>query len=363
MIFKTNMFIKSVLIICLLSNFQLVGQIIKFKNQDQFVWQNDSLARVPYPASGSVTFESRTGKGITKVKLPEGHPILGAHAWENKIYCLLGDEDIVPPRIIVVVHEQILGWTQLGIIDTSGNHGAVPSMLLPFGEDGRYLAYTSAQGFVDGDQASPVAIYRLKESSFSFERLIPLEFDGEPIQIVVKTDNWKHGELNPRLAATDKFLPFPIRFDGGVGIISMRAGLVWIIRDDKTSVSRVVNIYGVQKDDLSVKARNESAVLAVQPTKEGHITFALRDEAAFRHAHEFFDSVKNDVKDKDGKLIEQKKLLETFSDLVWRELDPITGEIEKIYPDNAPTHLRDLQTFRKFKFRYKIDGSIICFED
>ena len=201
----------------------------------------------------------------------------------------------------------------------------------------RFIGMNLIVGFGHGREVSPCAWWKVNANgTLEPERLLPIELDG-PVFLPVPENEPRGGfmKLSPRYSGLIPFLEYPIRVPGAAVVVSMRAGILWVITD-KAQTPRVIKLLPEQFEGLASRVDHPFALYGIQPMANGHVLAALRSREAL-----FGDGGK------------------ATAEVIWREIDPLTGTVGEPDPEllgNAP---RSLPVGRGLSFRFTAKGRLI----
>lgn len=355
--------ILAVLTIPVLAQDSSIPGIPKF--QSQLVWDQQGVSCILIGPHGRGVDIFTQGKAPREFKSPEGQRIL---TWsEGRFYALkttLGFE-----KVFLMASQEGGGFQEVGeFLETKQN---LPlDYCVPLRKEGLFLGACSAFGFVKDGKSSLIGIFRLREDGkLILEDVADIRLEHPLFRIGKPKPDETFVALDPAYTALAPFLEHLIQTDDYLVFASIRAGILWILDRERGSVRRTVNLYSVEDKDLGGTSDLETAILGIQPRSDGKVVIAARDEVAFWTAGKFFKYQKKEnhkaIWEEDAgpttdatddplhRKLEAFSAIRTFGDIRWWELDPITGKLEQIYPEGAPTRIQTPQDLKRFHFYFE----------
>ena len=185
-----------------------------------------------------------------------------------------------------------------------------------------YFAMNVVPGFTDGREAAPCAWWKQDdEGRLHPEALVPIELEGAVFRPVpVGRTFWAH--LEPRYRGLAPFLEHPVRVKGAFLVVSMHAGILWVIKDGNPLPSQAIKLVSLDAARLAGRVPHDSVLLGLQPMPNGHVLIAMRSEQA--------------VLDPPGSVAHPQ--------ILWKDLDPLEGVLADADSDlvaKAPTVLEE----------------------
>ncbi len=242
---------------------------------------------------------------------------------------------------------------------------AAPNQLYPLGEN-RYLGWNGV-GFWDGQRGSFFAIFRQgTDGQIRPSHLLDLGFKT-PLFIQGPDPRSKRPyRSNPHMGRLFSSLQgggfevFPA--PDGVILANFWTGLFFFV-SSKGSLRRTVNLYGLSESELG-SFDTEVAVVDAQPLADGDLLFCARTEEAVRLAPKVYQTqgTLEMYQKGEGDALDRRRneSLKAWPDLRWFRLDAGKGSFqETLPPRGAPSRLKDLQTFQRFRFNLLPDGRAI----
>jgi hypothetical protein len=215
----------------------------------------------------------------------------------------------------------------------------LPITLVGTASPDQFLGMNLIVGFGQAQEVSPCSWWKASGNGIlEAERLIPIELDS-PIFIPAPENEQRGGfmKLSPRYPGLIPFLEYPLRVPGAAVVVSMRSGILWVIQD-KAQRPNVIKLLPEQFEGLARRVDHPFALYGIQPMPNGHILAALRSREALSG---------------DG------ALPRPAAEVIWREIDPLTGSVTEPDPGllgNAP---RSLPWDRGLSFRFTAKGRLI----
>lgn len=242
-----------------------------------------------------------------------------------------------------------------------------PTLLHPTSKPGLYLGAHFTAGFSEDNHASILAWYKQSEKGeISFFTLVNLELDGPLFRSNLVKD--EQGKLQPGIAmllpsraAFAPFFNYPIRIGQRFLIVSLNAGVIWILEDGDARPKRTVKLVDLTPTQMSGLEPIERCILGLQPTPEGKLLLACRTEEAVKEGAKAFNTILKDNFGKEDEILvraEQEKATRVFGRIRWLELDPETGKVERVFPPGSLDQLQSFTHQRHFQFLVKKDGTV-----
>jgi len=239
-----------------------------------------------------------------------------------------------------------------------------------------FLATATMATFQDGNQSSRVAVLTQgRGNDLRLKRLI---------------------DLGPKEGPQGIFVPWALALPDGWALVHFRTGHLWTIRalGDRIQTRPYKVFDKVPDRALAGNMPLDVAVLGCQPGPTGDLLIATRSEDAVLKGRAFAKSVSPELgqpgwvdpellKDPSPQAREtvrraveaygkrqdelqdtvEPKVLEAFPELLWWELDPREGTLRRCEPPaGAPSRIGSLEVLKSFRFRFRVDGSLLMGE-
>lgn len=335
------------------------------KFQSQVVWDQQGSGCILIGPHGRGVDIFTQDKAHRDFKSPDGQRIL---TWsEGRFYALKTTPGF--EKVSLMASQEGGGFQEVGqFLETTQN---LPlDFCMPLRKEGLFLGSCSAFGFVKDGKSSLIGIFRLREDGkLVLEDVPDIHLDHPLFRIGKPKPDETFVTLDPAYSALAPFLEPLIQTEDYLVFASTRAGILWILDRERGSVRRTVKLYSVEDKDLGATSDLESAILGIQPRSDGKVVIAARDEVAFRTVRKFFNYQKKEKysavwesekasdpqapDDPESRKREAFFALRTFRDILWWELDPATGKLERVYPEGAPTQLQTPQDLKRFHFHFE----------
>ncbi len=249
---------------------------------------------------------------------------------------------------------------------TPGQWG-FPMRLFQSYEPALYLGINVESGFTKDGEASCCSWWkRGDKGTLRLESLIEVTFNGHPAMVPFKKDGKPVFALgNKNLPGLFPLLDDPIRVPGAFVLVSLKSGIVWVIKDGATRPSRTLNLNRLGDAFVGGVHPFPNVILGIQPLPNGHLLVAKRSESATNESYKHFDiepQASDAHADERGEK-EQRGALILFPEIEWVEVDPLPGEVMKAELDlvgNAPGFLKSKQDADRFSFGFDPDGKLVC---
>jgi len=142
--------------------------------------------------------------------------------------------------------------------------GSALRTFLPLAEEGWFLAQTvSSLGFVHEGKASTHAVFRRTGREIRFSHLVPLAFEGMPLNLPMPAHNGDGliGYFNPMARMAHPLFDTTLTAGEYRIVLAPRAGIAFVL-DRKGSLHRTVSVPpGLDKKDLLQEAELDWAIL------------------------------------------------------------------------------------------------------
>ncbi len=242
--------------------------------------------------------------------------------------------------------------------------GNYPVGLHPTSRPGLFLGINTACGFGEDGRASVYAWYTQSEKgTFDFLTLVDLDLDLDGRVFVPGMVDGKAvgARPHPARAALAPFFDYPIRLGDRFVLVSLNAGVLWILEDGAGSPKRTLRLVDLEGGQLSGKDPIARCILGLQPTPEGKLLLACRTEEAVKESEKAFRQTWEEnggAADEARARADMERAARVYGRLRWLELDPETGKLERVYPKGAPEHLESRAQLNAFRFELNADGSV-----
>ncbi|WP_316412176.1 hypothetical protein [Mesoterricola silvestris] len=167
------------------------------------------------------------------------------------------------------------------------------------------------------------------------EGLIPMELDGPVFEPEGRPGLVPWPKLKGKYGGLEPFLAFPVRAREAFLVVSMNAGILWIVPEDTHSPGRVVKLMGLTDEELAGTRKHPPVILDLQPMRDGRVLVALRTEKAIHEPNPRPDP-----------------------GIVWKVVDPVPGRVEEPDPGLLEGAPDELDPQRPFSFTFDMDGRL-----
>ena len=247
-------------------------------------------------------------------------------------------------------------WETHPIVKAEGDCG-IPFFLYATERKDQFLGVNVDTGFVVAGEASNCAWFGLGEDGkLRLQSVIPLELDGPVHTGLQAGGGYRMALVRPRYAWLVPFLDHPIRVPGAFVVVSMQAGMLWVIEDGSPFAKRI-DLAG--SDGLSVGKGSglPPVLLGVQPLRNGHLLIARLNPARYSDSRPADPGAPGALEAPSGP--SRPGPLE----LLWIDLDPVSGDHHPAGLDvlgNAPTSLASWQEAWSFSFGLDLGGRVVA---
>jgi len=225
----------------------------------------------------------------------------------------------------------------------------------------RFFSMNQDLGFNQDGELSICSWWKLgTKGMLEPEALIPIELDS-PLFFGEGPLRWlPMVKLRPRFAGLAPFLEYPVRTRDAFLVVSLHAGILWVIPDDAPVPKRVIRLMHLDEDRLSGKVSYPEVIIALQPMVNGHVLVAMRSEKAVRDAARDHPEPKPEAltTKKEGSDGAAPRTPISHPEIIWKEIDPVVGTVEDPDPallGGAPT---ELDPDHPFSFTFDLDGRL-----
>ena len=321
------------------------------------VWDGNTLGAIEGSGQKIHTVSLDSGERRT-FSPPVG--TLRAYLWGGTVHAIR----LVDQNFFYTFRNPDGSWSEAQIEFNPGQCGH-PATILPSDKPDWFFAMNVDTGFVVNGEASCCAWWRRSgDGKLRLEELIPIEWEG-PAFIPFRIEG------NARFAIPTPFRPglipildAPIRVPGAIIVVSLKAGILWVIKDGMPFPTRVVDLNGIGKEFIKGKHPFPDIILGLQPLRNGHLLIAKRSLRAVEETHKSFLVEPIGPVKMNYELARREWDVATtaFPEIEWVDLDPLTGQIEK--PDglivaNAPIQLKTYREALGFSFGFDANEALV----
>lgn len=322
------------------------------------MWDGDCLVEMKF-LSPELTYWNPAGTSA-KVQAPSGG--LGISVLNRTFSAIrMVDDTLVYSRMPPGENWQdyLISWEKGK--RSQGLRG-IPFSMLETRSGKRFLAMSTLPGFGQGGAVSLCSWWvQGPNGVVEPESLIPMEL-GESVfepEIGPKVLPWP--KLKARYAGLAPFLEFPLRSRDAFLVVSLNAGIIWVVPEDGHTPMRVVRMMALSDDQLSGKQLHLPVILDLQPMVNGHVLVAMRSEKAVRDPPKVPGSsaeveAKDHARNGSGEPERPRDILQP--EIIWKELDPLEGKPEDPDPEFLADAPRALDPDRPFHFSFDPEGRL-----
>ncbi len=337
----------------------LHGQMLTLaskRQQPQIIWGEDSIALIEELGKKAKIGDLATGR-YQQVVSPSPSILLGLSASNDVTYSvLLKDQNFLYGR------RQASGVWEENLIDTDHKDGerGFPVFLYESSIPDLFFAINVDTGFVMDGEASCCAWWRMRpDGQLELKSVIPIDFNGPAFWCSRANGKIVYASQSPTRKGLAPFLDYPIRVPGAFVLVSWKAGILWVIKDGNPFPTRTIELLSLDKEFIDGKHPFPPVILGIQPMRNGHILIARRMEKAITETYKRFKVIPTTSQSPEWEYrfatSERNASTMAYPEIVWAELDPMTGTIEK--PDGAlvapaPPVLKTEQDAMRFTFGF-----------
>ncbi len=358
------------LLLALCSLSPLAGQagLGRPKIMDRIVWmEGGGWAHLPFSPGSSMALVLNGHKEVIPPPLGDGN---GWSISKVAIFTLSFTTDGHQERLWLNrrnLTDRGSGWERFAEVD--GTHG-IPLILFPIGKEDCYLALNWTGGFVEKEQASFAAIFRLKEGRMSLNSIVemPSPFSGLATRRVAlpTLDEPARGPGEPGVSSPrftcEATMPglhpslwAPALVGDYVILASSKTAILWAFSVEDGQCKRVLNLADLKAEDLPRLGALDHFLLAMQPTEKGTLLVATRSPEVIPTAMEIGRLA--------GKAASRDMLARWAMcpmDLCWLEIDPATWKVERdpVYRWPLPLAGESFEQLSLFQFILDQDGRV-----
>jgi hypothetical protein len=318
------------------------------------MWDNEKLAVSSFLSPRMEYWNPVSGQSFT-IEVPV--PAIGVTVSKGvfSAVCLVGKD--------VVLLKRVPGedWQTFPVSLSKGSGAGalrgVPTTLNESHTEARYFALSRYPGFAEGRTASLGSWWRQgAKGVLEPEALVPMEL-GEPVFEPVKDDSLvPMPKLKARYQGLDPFLEHPIRTKEAFLIVSLNAGILWVVPDDATVPRRTLKLMALEDAWLAGEVKHPSVILGIQPMPDGRVLVAMRSEKAVRDVARPEAASQKPLRAEDP----PARPRIDHPEILWKILDPMEGPVGDADPallGNAPL---ELDPERPFSFSFDVDGRLVA---
>ncbi|WP_316415723.1 hypothetical protein [Mesoterricola silvestris] len=230
-------------------------------------------------------------------------------------------------------------WTDHStVLDRPWAEGDLKGLPLTLNETGPDLGFFATNfilGFQHHGDVSPCSLWKLDEAtSLKPQGLVPLELDGP---VFLPRKGVRKGavmDLAPRLAGLAPFLDHPVRVEGASIIVSLGAGVLWVVKDGSKRADPVIRLSPPGPGGLEGRDIRPPAIHGLLPLPGGHVIIALRPSGPAQGKPRSMEPV------------------------IWKVVNPMTGTVANPSADLIRDAPRTLASGHRLRFTVDSGGRL-----
>lgn len=265
-------------------------------------------------------------------------------------------------------------WDLVGVYRDEAPLRALPDMLAPLGRENLFLGFREHGAFRQGDQFSPVAIFRRSgrkllhlESLVVFPTAKPL-FKAVEVKLRPPSSPGTSGQYTrdyTRVTQGNNLAAVKV-LDHAYAVPWSMPGWIWFIDATTAAVRGPVKLIpGVREEDLHFDVPMDNALLALQPTRDGRLLAVTREPGAVLDGARLFDFEMDlarfnaPPKEREALFKRWEQSVKAYPELCWWHINPETLDHSPAPPPRGiPRRFKSVSDVGRFSCRFLPDGNL-----
>lgn len=347
-------FIHALTGLALLSGLPSQAQLLAPAHDQQW-WLGSKLVTAPAAYPPKVVIEDIPTRQKREVEYPKGT----RNVWfaDHAIWSYRVTRDEQGTRGHLGMQPWGSEWRKMSVLER--DEPQLPDRVYPLSD--QWFLGNRELGFVHDKKAGHFALFRLNSKErLELQEVLDLRVNDIPYALLDK----KGSVPNPVLGTpgsnfiTDyRVLPW----EGGLVLAHYWTGCLWVL-DSRGRIRHALNPMELKR--VHFKRGIEVAVKTIQPTRDGRLLIAMRNEQAVKTIPFLFDTEITLDHMKDPKRMRRSEealveSIEKFPDLEWYECEPASGNFRRIpTPHGGADKLSKPKDAMFYTFTFRPDGSI-----